>query len=284
MEGARMTDEWPFIEQRLPDRNVVFIQVDPDRELVVVEPVDDDFDDLGFSFSDTPEEKPVVEKPEPVEGQVTPDQKLVYFLVNGVDDIHEVILSSPLIEFETCKALAELMEARLIRERMLNEIANVELLTNSVEGRSRPSALRFVPWLAIPFLILLGFAFTVLPRNPVNPSFSFKTEFWERYVIQSQSWLQMDWLARIAETDYFLHGFYPAGLEELSASRMESALTADPWGRPYRIAIRGDKLMFTGSDSQGQPVPMLIHSRNLVWEGETPESGDRKGPGLILLP
>ncbi len=34
MEGARMTDEWPFIEQRLPDRNIVFIQADPDRELV----------------------------------------------------------------------------------------------------------------------------------------------------------------------------------------------------------------------------------------------------------
>ena len=46
MEGARMTDEWPFIEQRLPDRNVVFVQADPGRELIVVEPADDDFDDL----------------------------------------------------------------------------------------------------------------------------------------------------------------------------------------------------------------------------------------------
>ena len=284
MEGARMTDEWPFIEQRLPDRNVVFIHVDSDRELVVVEPADDDFDDLGFSFSDTPKEKPVVEKPEPVEGQVTPDQKIVYLLVSGVDDIHEVILSSPLIEFETCKALAELMEGGLIRERNQDEIAEVELLNDPVESGSRRSALKYVPWLAVPFLILLGFAFTVMPRNPVNPMFSFKTEFWERYVIQSESWLQMDWLARAAETGFFLHGFYPAGLEELSASGLDPALTADPWGRPYRIAIRGDKLMFTGSDSQGQPVPMLIHSRNLVWEGETAESGDRKGPGLILLP
>jgi len=61
-------------------------------------------------------------------------------------------------------------------------------------------------------------------------------------------------------------------------------VTSDPWERPYRIAIRGDRLMFTGSDSHGQPVPILIHSRSLAWEGETPESGDRTGPGLILLP
>jgi len=284
MEGARMTDEWPFIEQRLPDRDVVFIHVDSTRDLVVVEPADDDFDDLGFSFSDTPEEEPVAAKPEPVEGQVTPDQKLVYLLVNGVNDIHEVILSSPLIEFETCKALAELMEAGLIRERNQDEIDEVELLTDPVESGRRPSALRYVPWLAVPFLILLGFAFTVMPRNPVNPSFVFETQFWERYVVQSQSWLKMDWLARAAETEFFLHGFYPASLSDLSVSRSNPGLTVDPWGRPYRIAIRGDKLMFTGSDSHGQPVPMLIHSRNLVWEGETPEYGDRKGPGLILLP
>ena len=284
MEGARMTDEWPFIEQRLPDRNVVFVQSDPDRELIVVEPADDDFDDLGFSFSDTPEEKPAKKKPEPVEGQVTPDQKMVYLLVNGSDDVHELILASPLIEFETCKALADLMEGGLIRERTEYESAEVELLTDPIVSARRRSALRYVPWLAVPFLILLGFAFTVLPRNPANPSFNFKSEFWDRYVVQSQSWLRMDWLARAAETEFFLHGLYPADLDAMAVSRLDPALTKDPWARPYRIAIRGDKLMFTGSDSNGQPVPMLIHSRSLAWEGETPETGERRGPGLILLP
>jgi hypothetical protein len=70
----------------------------------------------------------------------------------------------------------------------------------------------------------------------------------------------------------------------LSTSRHRPEVVRDPWGRGYRIAIRGDKLMFTGSDSKGQPVPMLIHSRFLAWEGELPDSGNRTGPGLILLP
>jgi len=283
MEGARMTDEWPFIEQRLPDRNVIFIQVEPNRELSVVEPTDDDFDDLGFSFSDTPREEPA-SKVETVQGQVTPDQMAVYRLVDGLDDAHEIILASPLIEFETCKALADLLEMRLIRERTDVEIAEVELSTESVSRAKRTSLLGYFPWLAIPFLILLGFAFTIMPRNPANPTFSAQDELWGRYVVQSQSWLRMDWLARAAETEFFLHGFYPTGLDELSTSRLDPAVVSDPWGRPYRFAIRGDKLMFTGSDSSGQPVPMLIQSRSLAWERKTQESGNRTGPGLILLP
>ncbi len=283
MEGARMTDEWPFIEQRLPDRNIVLIQTDPGRQLSVVEPADDDFDDLGFSFSDTPPEKPEP-KPARVEGQVTSDQLAVYRLVDGRDDVHEVILASPLIEFETCKALADLLEMGLIRERTRDEIASVEFLAEPAARTPRRSPLGAIPWIAIPFLILLGFAFTIMPRNPINPTFNAQEDYWERYVVQSQSWLRMDWLARAAETEFFLHGIYPAGLEELSSSRLNPEVTNDPWRRPYRIAIRGDRLMFTGSDSHGQPVPILIHSRSLAWEGETPESGDRKGPGLVLLP
>ena len=283
MEGARMTDEWPFIERRLPDRNVIFVHVDPDRELSVVEPTDDDFDDLGFSFSDAPQPKPAL-KAESAQGQVTPDQMAVYLLVDGFDDAHEIVLASPLIEFETCKALADLVEMGLIRERTNVEIAEVELQAEPVSVERRPSVLGYFPWLTIPFLVLLGFAFTIMPRNPVNPSFSARGELWERYVVQSQSWLRMDWLSRAAETEFFLHGFYPTDLGELSTSRLHEALTRDPWGRPYRIAIRGEKIMFTGSDSNGQPVPMLIQSRSLAWEGETPDAGTRSGPGLILLP
>jgi hypothetical protein len=284
MEGARMTDEWPFIEQRLPDRNAVLVKVAPSLTLRVVEPADDDFDDLGFSFTDTPQEGSPPVRSEPVEGQVTPDQLAVYQLVNGVDDVHEVILASPLIEFETCKALAELLDAGLLRVRSREEITEAELLTEPVVNVPRRWSVNRLPWLAAPFLVLLGFALTVMPRNPMNPTFRGGLEFWDHAIVQSQSWLRMEWLARAAETEFVLHGLYPAGLEDLSRSGVDPDHLNDPWGRPYRIAIRGDKLMFTGSDKRGQPVPMLILSRSLAWEGETPDSVDRSGPGLILLP
>jgi hypothetical protein len=121
-------------------------------------------------------------------------------------------------------------------------------------------------------------------RNPLNPVFTVREEIWDRYVVESQSWLRMDWLARMAEAEFFLQGVYPASLADLESFGIDQAATRDPWERPYRIAIRGDKLMFTGSDSIGQPVPMLIHSRSLAWEGGVSEPVDRQTPGLILLP
>lgn len=284
MEGARMTDEWPFIEQRLPDRNVVLVHTDPERVLAVVETVDDDIDDFGFSFSDTPEQKPEAKRVFE-DGQVTPGQMLVYRLVNGRDDVHEVILASPLIEFETCKALAELLDAGLIRERTSHEIAEVDLLDEPIRGPTRRRrVVGGFPWLALPFLVLLGFAITVMVRNPLNPAFTLRDGIWNRYVVETQSWLRMDWLARMAEVEFFLQGVYPATLDDLEPLGLDPSLTKDPWGRPYRIAIRGDRLMFTGSDSTGQPVSALIQSRSLAWENEMAEAGSRQVPGLILLP
>ncbi len=47
----------------------------------------------------------------------------VYPLVNGRDSVNEIILESALIEFETCKAIAELLDRGLIREATQEEIA-----------------------------------------------------------------------------------------------------------------------------------------------------------------
>ena len=50
MEGARMTDEWPFIDRRIPDRDVVLTKVDPGRKIDVVG--EDDSGGVGTSSSE----------------------------------------------------------------------------------------------------------------------------------------------------------------------------------------------------------------------------------------
>ena len=113
MEGARMTDEWPFIDQRIPNRDVVFRKVDPDRHLEVVDSGDDYLGDLDFSFEGGEKRQKSGALPE---NQVTDNQMAVYPLINGTDSVNEIILESTLIEFETCKAVAELLGRGLIRE------------------------------------------------------------------------------------------------------------------------------------------------------------------------
>jgi hypothetical protein len=276
MEGARMTDEWPFIDQRIPDREVVFRKVDPSLRLEVADSEDDFLDDFEFSFDG--EERSAAGSSD---NQVTSNQMAVYPLIDGKDSVQEIILESPLIEFETCKAMAELLDKRLIREATAEEIARE--LRRSLEAAKAPRiTLGSLPWLAIPFLVLLGFSLIVMPRSPLNPSFSLRQDLWDGSVLEDLSWISLDRLLWKAETQFYLDGIYPERAEELAAAPGQ-LLPRDPWGRPYRLVTRGDKLLVTGSDADGQPIQNLILSRVLAWEGNGQRIDRGSGPGVELL-
>ena len=278
MEGARMTDEWPFIDQRIPNRDVVFRKLDSSRRLEVVEGGDDFVGDLEFSF-DGEDSGDSGSLPD---DQITENQMAVYPLINGRDSVSEIILESVLIEFETCKAIAELLDRGLIREATQEEIARE--MRRDVEMPKTPRwTLASLPWLAIPFLILLGFALMIVNRNPVNPGFSLREELWDRCVLQSASWISLDRVAQQAETAFYLDGVYPENADQL-AREYPGTVPLDPWGRPYRLVARGEKLLVTGSDRNGQPVQSLILSRHLAWEGTGDRADRPEGPGVQLVP
>ena len=278
MEGARMTDEWPFIDQRIPNRDVVFRKLDSSRRLEVVEGGDDFVGDLEFSF-DGEDSGDSGSLPD---DQITENQMAVYPLINGRDSVSEIILESVLIEFETCKAIAELLDRGLIREATQEEIARE--MRRDVEMPKTPRwTLASLPWLAIPFLILLGFALMIVNRNPVNPGFSLREELWDRCVLQSASWISLDRVAQQAETAFYLDGVYPENADQL-AKEYPGTVPLDPWGRPYRLVARGEKLLVTGSDRNGQPVQSLILSRHLAWEGIRERADRPEGPGVQLVP
>jgi hypothetical protein len=129
--------------------------------------------------------------------------------------------------------------------------------------------------------VLLGFSFTIMPHNHLNPSFDLRQLLWERFVLEGVSWFRLERLSRAAETSYFLSGLYPESDRDLDV--LDPRVTTDPWGRQYRVVIRGQKLMVTGSDQQGQPVPLLILSRTLAWEGQIESEVETEGPGVILI-
>ncbi len=278
MEGARMTDEWPFIDQRIPDRDVVFRKVDPARNLEVVEWGGDFMDDLEFNFGggESPAPKALPDH------QITENQMAVYPLINGIDSVNEIILESTLIEFETCKVVAELLERGLIREATQEEIARE--MRRGVESIKAPRlSVTSLPWLAVPFLVLLGFSLMIIPRNPVNPGFTLRENFWHRYVLQSLSWISLDRIAYQAEISFYLNGTYPEDADQLAAAS-QGRIPLDPWGRPYRLVTRGGKLLVTGSDGSGQPIQNLILTRYLAWEAGGERVELSRGPGVILLP
>lgn len=277
MEGARMTDEWPFIDQRIPDRSVVFTKVDPGRVFEVAEEEEDDFDSLGFSFGETPEDAP---KPEIPDDRLTRNQMRVYELVNGTDSVDELILESPLVEFETCKALADLLDRRIIRQASLDEVARQ--LSREASIPSEPRAGVQIPWLALPLAVLLVFSLLMMPFNPVNPLVRFRSEIWDGVVLEGLSWLRMVRLSRTAEVYFALQGLYPESVADLLDASYAGDV-GDPWGRPYRLSTREGRLIVTGTDARGEPAPALTVSRELAMEPDAAVHGSRNRPGVRLL-
>ena len=275
MEGARMTDEWPFIDKRIPDRERVFIKVDPSRKFEVVEEEEEDFDDLGFNFTDSPEEPAPVEIPE---NRITTKQAAIYDLVNGRNNVREIILESPLIEFDTCKALADLVERDIVREASPAEVAR-HIAREVVPVREPRTSIR-LPWLAIPLAGLLVLGVFLMPRNPFNLGPEFIPGIWDRFVMTRVSEMRMDQVARAAEAHFFLHGLYPQEVVELEGGPA-SPPTSDPWGRPYRIDLSDTTLSVSGTETAGAPAP--LRTRFLAWEGDRSEVELLGQPGVILL-
>jgi hypothetical protein len=277
MEGARMTDEWPFIDQRIPNRDRVFIKADPDRKFEVVEDRDEEFDELGFTFTESPEDASSGPLPD---DRITTNQMTVYDLIDGRNSVNDIILESPMIEFETCKAIADLVDRGLIREARPEEVArHIARETKPVETTRRTIAL---PWLAAPFAVLLFFSLSIIPENPANPGFRLRRMLWDHYVLEGLSWLQIDQLGRAAEAYFFLHGLYPQDVADLTGES-DRVRTIDPWGRPYRLTISDNSLVVAGTDASGDPAPVLTLTRDLAWEGDSAQAGARARRGVRLL-
>ncbi len=286
MEGARMTDEWPFIEQRIPDREAVFIKTNPKRAVEVEEEGSGDLDAFAFDFEEAPGEADGAgEKPESRTGAVKLNQRQyeVYEAVNGRDSVSDLILKSPFVEFETCKALADLLDKGLIREASQAEVARILSLEKDEPRRRTAFSLGSLPWLAVPFLILLGLALSVMPKNPLNPILHGGKRGVDRYVLESASRWRIRLLMRKIEAYRELSGSFPTSLNEMvREGGVSDNETRDPWGRPYRLVVRVETLLVAGSDSSGQPVPLLMMTRRLPEEPAL-YTGAASGPGVVLL-
>ena len=170
----------------------------------------------------------------------------------------------------------------MIREATQEEIARELRRGVEIPGSAgwTPASL---PWLAVPFLVLLGFALMIVSRNPTNPGFTLREDIWNQYVLQSVSWVSLNRVADQAETVFYLDGVYPEDADQLAAA-YPGTVPSDPWGRSYRLVTRGEKLLVTGSDSTGQPIQSLILSRHLAWEHAGARSDRVEGPGVQLVP
>jgi hypothetical protein len=115
MEAARIIDEWPVVQNKIPSMDMVFAQVPEAEEKIVRSSQQgsgaEDEDDLDFDILG--EEKPKSYDSDKI--LLSADQERVFDLVNGQFTVSDIAYRSLLGDFEASKVLVDLSGFGLIK-------------------------------------------------------------------------------------------------------------------------------------------------------------------------
>ncbi len=247
MEAARMSDEWPLIQSRIPSLDLVFRRAPGTEKLAVVSEED-------------------VRQPGTL--AVTSEEAIIWKLIDGQRSVTEITESTFLSDFDVVKALDQMMGRHLVVEA--ERPGPVEApapappseLSREVLPANTPAAL--VLWACLAALLIVAVVF--LPKNSLNFVLSGARGSYFAPIDHSiaVSWLQR--LDRGLEVFYLNEGFYPATLSELSsAAVLEGATPVDGETSGYRYILRpaDNKYDLYGKTVAGKLDPSLTLSRTL---------------------
>src|SRR5882672_9581465 len=252
MEGARMIDEWPIIEKRIRSSNMVFRKKASGAEIVVVG--GDDIDEVDFEPSAPQAKKRKVAGGDKI--RISEEEKHVYELLDAKRTVGDIIEMSRLSEFDTSKALYELLTRDLIEE------VRGAAPTPSAEQAQAPVdesevAETPVPLPLVLFLAVLAIASMVTSfKNPLNsvhpigtkpPRASAPVE-----AVKAISIERIHSLGEAIEKYNVVNGHLPVRLQDLVPYYISPSLLTDPWGNPYKYLQQPSRYLVIGFSPDGK--------------------------------
>lgn len=244
MEGARMMDEWPIIEKRIRSYDMVFRKKLIDQEIVVVGA--DEADEIDFDGDAPAARRRKGAASDKI--RISQEEKAIYDMVDGTVPVREIVELSKVPEFDTAKALYELLTRDLIEEVKGSAAAAViEQATplDETEVAETPVPLPLVAALALVAIVSLATSF----RNPLNSlrpiaanRGSSVTEARKAISVQ-----RIQQLGDAIEAYNVVNGRLPARLQDLVPAYVTPAMLQDPWGNPYRYLQQPSRYIIAGS-------------------------------------
>lgn len=276
MEGARMIDEWPIIEKRVRSYDMVFRKKLTDQEIVVVGAGEADEIDFDGESTRRGRRGTLSDKI-----RISQEEKSIYDLVDGTMTVSDIVEVSRLSEFDTNKALYELLTRDLIEEvRGLSAAAVIAQATpvDETEVAETPVPLPLV--LALVVVALVSIVTSI--RNPLNTltpvSGGISPVRNARKAISMQR-IEMIGLAVDKFND--TQGQLPFELKELTPEYVDASLLRDPWGNTYKFIPRSESYLVIGYTPEGRPDTDLFLSR--ASEVATPTTSRPQTGGIRLI-
>ena len=256
MEGARMIDEWPIIEKRIRSYDMVFRKKMTDQEIVVVG-VAEEADEIDFD--------PMVRRRKPVSSdkiRISREEKAIYDMVDGTIRVRDVVELSKLSEFDTAKALYELLTRDLIEEVRGSAAADVLAQMTPLdedEVAETPVPLPLVAVLALLAILSVATSF----RNPLNSLRPLGTAQRSSSVTEIRKAISIKRIEQIGEAvEVFnvVNGHLPARLQDLVPIYLSAALLHDPWGHAYKYLPQPQRYLVIGFTADEKPDTDLFLS------------------------
>jgi hypothetical protein len=275
MEGARMIDEWPIIEKRIRSYDMVFRKKLTDQEIVVVGA--DDADEIDFDGTSSKKRKAGFSE----SIRITQEEKSIYAMVDGTVTVGEIVEVSRLPEFDTNKALYELLTRDLIEEvRGASAAAVLQQATpvDELEVAETPVPLPLV-------LILVVLAIASLVTSVKNPLNNFRPLSGGLSAVaatrKAVSLQRIESIGQALEKFNDVNGRLPTELHELIPHYLGTSLLRDPWGNSYKYLQPANRYLVIGFSSDGRPDTDLYLER--VVGGPAPPAATKVETGGITL-
>jgi len=279
MEGARMIDEWPIIEKRIRSATMIFRRKGTGAEIVVVG--GDDVDEVDFDAGG-----PQARRKKTAGGtdriRISEEEKQVYDLLDGKRTVSDIVEMSRVSEFDTSKALYELLTRDLIEEvRTAAPTRSAEAApVDELEVAETPVPLPLVLFLAVLAIASIVTSF----KNPLNSVRPIATPRGSAPVetIKAISIERIHSLGQAIEQYNGVNGHLPARLQDLAPFYVSPSMLTDPWGNQYKYLPQPSRYLVIGFTPDGKADTDLFLSRG-VDAGATASVPTKQERGGITL-
>lgn len=167
MEGVRMVDEWPMIEKVIPNFDVLVERTARGRAIKVTTDQDFSLDGSGGESFNTLLQDVMEDGSDEEESDLTDledYEEQILALIDGPSVVQDIIDRSGLSEFETCRALYDLMGKGLIQR-----VSDVDVAASPKLAEERSE---LPPWMVAILLSILALISFALSWNPLNSAFA----------------------------------------------------------------------------------------------------------------
>ncbi len=184
MEGFRMVDEWPLIRKRITSYEMRF---ERGKELPPLKGAEDEEEEEEDEFDDAFGGQKRAESKGEFKSIGDAERK-VHALVTPNRDVRKLINLSCLGEFETCKALCNLVNAEYLK--VIPPVGRVHSLEGGKSSLERAAGI--AAWVAVSLLVLVGLAFMGSQLNAGSlglvrrPTTSFEDPATQRFISSAQ--------------------------------------------------------------------------------------------------